>query len=174
MIILAVALACAPKQRPWEVVVERCPDDPHNSAVVPPGSPVPFVPVPRPEGLGVPHDWVPPPPPPGSRAFVEVVASEEAWERFHTSGSAELPSFDFDSVNVFVALLHTSGENRLGITNVWDTGSGTLQVDLTSHRPELWPQTGGTLFAIATVPRGEYVATANLTRLCSDSRPVKR
>ena len=176
MIVLAAALACAPKQRSYEYVAGRCHDDVSpTAAVVSPGSPVAFTRVAVPEGLGVPTDWVPRPSSTSAGAFVEVVGSEEDWQRFHTWGSAEFPSFDFDSVNVLVALLGwDAGSHRLEITNVRDTGSGALQVDLTFHRAEVTLQTEGHFFAIATVPRGEYAARANLTMLCYESRPVRR
>ena len=100
-------------------------------------------------------------------AHVEPISSEGAWESIRTSWLLgwDVPSFDWESETVLVAYIDmcTMGKNDLEMTAVWDTGGGALQVDLTFHRGVFGTAEVVRPFSIATVPQGEYVATANVT-----------
>ena len=107
-------------------------------------------------------------------AFVQSLTSEKEWEAIRTSWLADwakLPSFDWASETVLVAYIDmcTSGGHDLEMTDVWETGAGTLQVDLTYHRGRIATAEETRPFSIATVPKGEYVATANVTESHDDT-----
>ena len=100
-------------------------------------------------------------------AHVEAVSTEAAWKSIRTLWLSgwDLPTFDWTSESVLVAYIDmcTMGGSDLEMTDVWDTGGGTLQVDLTFHRGQIGTAMIVRPFSIATVPKGEYVATANVT-----------
>jgi len=100
-------------------------------------------------------------------AHVEALSTEGAWKSIRTAWFSgwEVPSFDWASESVLVAYIDmcTMGKNDLEMMDVWDTGSGTLQVDLTFHRGKFGTAMIVRPFSIATVPKGEYVAIPNVT-----------
>jgi len=77
----------------------------------------------------------------------------------------DVPSVDWKTESMLVAYIDmcTMGGSDLEMTDVWDTGGGTLQVDLTFHRGQIGTMMVVRPFSIATVAHGDYVATANVT-----------
>jgi len=162
MIVLAVVLACAAKHR-----VE--PTDP-------PGPAVPFTVL---FGTAPSHpSWVKATVDERVvRVGVDVVTSEEAWKSLPASQywESELSwSPDWETVSVLIARTTCNIGNHLVITDVWDIGEGALQVDVTFHRAQMEFQTITQEYAVATVPRGEYLATANVTVLSYHTQPAER
>ena len=106
-------------------------------------------------------------------AFVESLDTEEDWKSIRESWLVhwDVPAIDWKSQTVLVAYIDvcTSGGHDLEMTDVWDTGGGTLQVDLTFHRGVFGTAEMTRPFSIATVAKGEYVATANVTESHDDT-----
>jgi hypothetical protein len=98
-------------------------------------------------------------------AHVEALSSEAELKSMMWLASWYVPDVDWKTESVLVAYIDmcTSGGNDLEMTDVWDTGDGTLQVDLTFHRGQLGTGEVVRPFSIATVSKGDYVATANVT-----------
>jgi hypothetical protein len=71
-------------------------------------------------------------------AYVESLSSDAALKSIATSWLTgwELPEVDWKTQTVLVVYIDmcTNGGSDLEMTDVWDTGGGTLQVDLTFHR----------------------------------------
>ena len=142
-------------------------------------------------GEGASDDTASAPPPGTAMAFDEVLWGEAGgnWQSADTeepcvtahvealSSEAELkalswlahrgamPSIDWKTESMLVAYIDmcTMGGSDLEMTDVWDTGGGTLQVDLTFHRGQFGTAMVVRPFSIATVAHGDYVATANVT-----------
>jgi hypothetical protein len=98
-------------------------------------------------------------------AFVEALSSEAELKSISWLAHLDVPSVDWKSKSMLVAYIDmcTMGKNDLEMTDVWDTGGGTLQVDLTFHRGVFGTAEVVRPFSIATVAKGDYVATANVT-----------
>jgi hypothetical protein len=106
-------------------------------------------------------------------AFVQSLDTDEDWKAIHSSWLVhwDLPGVDWKSQTVLAAYIDvcTSGGHDLEMTDVWDTGDGALQVDLTFHRGVFGTAEMTRPFSIATVPKGAYVATANVTESHDDT-----
>ena len=98
-------------------------------------------------------------------AFVETLSSDAELKSLSWLAHVDVPSVDWKTESMLVAYIDmcTNGGNDLEMTDVWDTGDGTLQVDLTFHRGQIGTGEIVRPFSIATVSKGEYVATANVT-----------
>ena len=98
-------------------------------------------------------------------AFVESLSSDAELKSLSWLAHLDVPSVDWKTESMLVAYIDmcTMGGNDLEMTDVWDTGRGTLQVDLTFHRGAYGPAWITRPYSIATVAHGDYVATANIT-----------
>ena len=104
-------------------------------------------------------------------AFVASLSSEAELKSMSWLADVDVPTVDWKTDTMLVAYIDmcTHGGNDLEMTDVWDTGSGTLQVDLTFHRGQFGTDEIVRPFSIATVPHGSYVATANVTESHDDT-----
>ena len=98
-------------------------------------------------------------------AFVESLSSDAELKSMSWLAHMDVPSVDWKTETMLVAYIDmcTMGGNDLEMTDVWDTGDGTLQVDVTLHRGRYGPAAISRPYSIATVAHGDYVATANVT-----------
>ena len=98
-------------------------------------------------------------------AFVESLSSDADLKSLSWLADWNVPSVDWKTDSMLVAYIDmcTMANNDLEMTDVWDTGGGTLQVDLTFHRGQFGGEMIVRPFSIATVAHGDYVATANVT-----------
>jgi hypothetical protein len=98
-------------------------------------------------------------------AHVEALSSEAELKTLTWLADWNVPTVDWKTEGMLVAYIDmcTSGGNDLEMTDVWDTGGGTRQVDLMFHRGQIGTGEIVRPFSIATVAKGEYVATANVT-----------
>ena len=95
-------------------------------------------------------------------ACVDLASSDQELESLLPHG--EVPSPDWGTETLLVAYKTLGGGGpTLEIADVWDTGGNTLQVDLTLHLTQGQTAMITCVATIASVPRGDYIATATVT-----------